>query len=87
MVTLHTMLPWVLTSRNQVLQEQAASIFIIEVRYVNTISVFMDIIHRPVFIYLFGPEIWTSSIEWAQLSRFHLKTETESSPRNIVSFK
>jgi hypothetical protein len=26
----------------------------------------------------------TSSIDWAQLSRFHLKTETESSLRNVV---
>jgi hypothetical protein len=26
----------------------------------------------------------TSSIYWAQLSRFHLKTKTESSLRNIV---
>jgi hypothetical protein len=31
-----------------------------------------------------GPEIGTSSIERAQLSRFHLKTETESSLRNVV---
>jgi hypothetical protein len=30
------------------------------------------------------PEIWTSSIEWAPLSRFHLKTETESGLRNVV---
>jgi hypothetical protein len=26
----------------------------------------------------------TSSIYWAQVSRFHLKTETESSHRNIM---
>jgi hypothetical protein len=31
-----------------------------------------------------GPEIGTSSIDWAQLSRFYLKTETESSLRNVV---
>jgi hypothetical protein len=30
------------------------------------------------------PEIGTSSIDWAQLSRFYLKTETESSLRNVV---
>jgi hypothetical protein len=30
------------------------------------------------------PEIWTSSIDWAQLSRFHLKMETEPSVRNVV---
>jgi hypothetical protein len=30
------------------------------------------------------PEIGTSSIDWAQLSRFHLKTEWESSLRNVV---
>jgi hypothetical protein len=28
--------------------------------------------------------IRTSSIDWAQLSRFHLKTETKSSLRNVV---
>jgi hypothetical protein len=33
------------------------------------------------------PEIGTSSVDWAQLSRFHLKTETESSFRNVVCFK
>jgi hypothetical protein len=30
------------------------------------------------------PEIGTSSIDWAQWSRFHLKTERESSLRNVV---
>jgi hypothetical protein len=29
----------------------------------------------------------TSSIDWAQLSRFYLKTETESSLRNVVFSK
>jgi hypothetical protein len=33
---------------------------------------------------LLGPEIGTGYIDWAQLSRFHLKTETESSLRNVV---
>jgi hypothetical protein len=28
----------------------------------------------------------TSPIDWAQLSRFHLKTESESSPRKVVCF-
>jgi hypothetical protein len=28
-----------------------------------------------------------SYVDWAQLSSFHLKTETESSLRNVVSFK
>jgi hypothetical protein len=31
-----------------------------------------------------GPEIRTSSIDWAQLSSFYLKTETESSLLNVV---
>jgi hypothetical protein len=32
-----------------------------------------------------GPKsLGTSSIDWAQLSRFHMKTETESSLRNVV---
>jgi hypothetical protein len=30
--------------------------------------------------------IETSSIDWDQLSMFHLKTETESSLRNVVCF-
>jgi hypothetical protein len=42
---------------------------------------FLDIIHHPDFIY---PEIWTTSLDWAQLNRFHLKMETESSLRNVV---
>jgi hypothetical protein len=33
------------------------------------------------------PEIRSSSIDWAQLSRFYLKTETEFSLRNAVCFK
>jgi hypothetical protein len=33
-----------------------------------------------------GPEIGASSIYWIQLSRFYLKTETESSLRNVVVF-
>jgi hypothetical protein len=33
------------------------------------------------------PEIGTSSIDWAQLCRFYLKTETESSLRNAVLWK
>jgi hypothetical protein len=31
-------------------------------------------------------EIGSSSIDWAQLNRFYLKTETESSLRDIVCF-
>jgi hypothetical protein len=31
-----------------------------------------------------GPEMGTSSIDRAQLSRFYLKTETESSLRNVT---
>jgi hypothetical protein len=34
--------------------------------------------------YIFGPEIGTSSIDWAQLSMLYLKTETESVLRNVV---
>jgi hypothetical protein len=37
----------------------------------DTVIVFLNIIHHP--------EIRTSSVDWAQLSRFHLKMETESS--------
>jgi hypothetical protein len=31
-----------------------------------------------------GTYLGTSYINWAQLSRFHLKTKTEYSPRNVV---
>jgi hypothetical protein len=34
--------------------------------------------------YIIGPEIGTSFIDWAQLSRFHLKTETESSFQKVL---
>jgi hypothetical protein len=40
----------------------------------------LDIIHRPVS----GPETETSSIYWAELSTFYLKTDTESSLRNVA---
>jgi hypothetical protein len=33
------------------------------------------------------PEKGTSSIDWAQLSKFYLKAETESSLRNVVFSK
>jgi hypothetical protein len=54
---------------------------------------FLDIIHRPVYIskhnisetgFCLRLEIGTNSIDRAQLSRFYLKTETESSLRNVV---
>jgi hypothetical protein len=32
-------------------------------------------------------EIRICSIDWVQLCRFHLKTETEFSPQNVVCFK
>jgi hypothetical protein len=44
---------------------------------------FLDIIHRPVFIQEHSLSE-TSSVSWAQLSRFCLNTETESNHRNIV---
>jgi hypothetical protein len=34
--------------------------------------------------WIMSPEIGTSSIDWTQLSRFYLKTETESSLRNVA---
>jgi hypothetical protein len=34
--------------------------------------------------WILSPEVGTSSINWAQLSRFYLKTETEMSLRNAV---
>jgi hypothetical protein len=35
-------------------------------------------------LWISGPEIGTSPIDWAQLSEFYLKTETESSLRNVM---
>jgi hypothetical protein len=37
----------------------------------------------PVLCWCWCPELGTSSIDWAQLSRFHLKTEIESCLRNV----
>jgi hypothetical protein len=50
--------------------------------------VFLDIIQSPVFYlkHMFR-RIVTSSIDWIQLSMFHLKTETESNFRNVVCFQ
>jgi hypothetical protein len=48
---------------------------------------FLAIVHRPLFIWKHRPEIRTSSIDWAQLSRLHLKTEAESSLLNVVFWK
>jgi hypothetical protein len=38
----------------------------------------------PIMCWCWCPETGTGSIDWAQLSKFHLKTEIESSLRNIV---
>jgi hypothetical protein len=37
--------------------------------------------------WILSPEIGTSSIDWGQLTKFHLKMETESSLRNVVFLK
>jgi hypothetical protein len=41
-------------------------------------------LYTPSWCWNRSPQIGTSSISWAQLSRLHLKTETESSIRNVV---
>jgi hypothetical protein len=51
-----------------------------------TLSVTLCGIFRKNKMMDFGPERGTSSTDWAQLSRCHLKTETESSLRNVVGF-
>jgi hypothetical protein len=38
----------------------------------------------PIWCWYSRPEIGTSCIDWVQLSRFYLKTETDSSLRNIL---
>jgi hypothetical protein len=56
--------------------------------YINTNIMFLDIINCPVLYPISGrPEIGASSIDWAQKSRFYLKTETESSFPHAVFFK
>jgi hypothetical protein len=65
-----------------------------EVPLRNTTVVLLDVIHRPVSYLkhnvsetrfcLHLPEIGAGSIDWAQLSRFYLKTETEFSLRKFV---
>jgi hypothetical protein len=53
----------------------------------NANMMFLHIIHPPTlssFHVKHVSEIGTSSVNWAQLSRFHLKTETESSLQNVV---
>jgi hypothetical protein len=41
-------------------------------------------LYTPFWCWYKCPETETSSIDWVQLSRFYLKTETESSLRNVV---
>jgi hypothetical protein len=41
----------------------------------------------PILCWCKCPEIGTNSIYWSQLSRFHLKTETEPHLRNVVCLK
>jgi hypothetical protein len=41
-------------------------------------------LYTPFWCWYMYPEIGTTSINCAQLSRFYLKTETESSLRNVV---
>jgi hypothetical protein len=69
--------------------------------YISTNIMFLDIIHRPVFILKYKvtetgfclrlqvkpTQLGTNSIDWAKLSRLYLKTETESSLRNLVFWK
>jgi hypothetical protein len=46
-------------------------------------SFILCLIYNPILRWC--SEIGTSSIDWAQLSRFHLKTETESSLWNVFN--
>jgi hypothetical protein len=43
--------------------------------------------HKHWPLQLLSPEIGTTSIDWAQLSGFYLKMETESSLQNVMSWK
>jgi hypothetical protein len=50
----------------------------------NSILILLLLNIRTLFAVPFLMEIKTSSIDWAQQSRFYLKTGTESSLRNVV---
>jgi hypothetical protein len=55
--------------------------------YINTYVLFLDIAHRPMFLFYLKCttfRIGTSSTDWVQSSRLHLRMETESSLRNVV---
>jgi hypothetical protein len=53
--------------------------------YSNITVKILDIINCPVFYLKHNvPDTETSSICWAGLSRFHLKTETESNLRKVL---
>jgi hypothetical protein len=56
------------------------------IQIVSDISImFLDIIHHRVHFFI-NRVIGASSIYWIQLSRFYLRTETESSLRNVWFF-
>jgi hypothetical protein len=52
--------------------------------YLSLMGCAMFGLYTPAWGWYRCPEIETSSIDWAQLSRFYLKTETESSLRNVL---
>jgi hypothetical protein len=56
------------------------------------VSTLADGLCCALFIYLIScwcwcKEMWTSAIDWAQLNSFHLRTETETSLRNVLCSK
>jgi hypothetical protein len=55
--------------------------------FINIIATLLGLIHRPVFYLKHDVSDTDYSVCWAQLTRFHLKKETESSLRNVVSNK
>jgi hypothetical protein len=47
----------------------------------------MCLVYISLLVLVLVSEIGTSCVHWVQLSRFHLKTETESSLQNVVCLK
>jgi hypothetical protein len=81
---------WVVTQCNFVLQRDDTLNCTkpgndnLEQRILNKMVCALLVLYTPSWCWYRCPDIGTSSIDWAQLSTFYLKTETESSLRNVV---
>jgi hypothetical protein len=62
-------------------------LFLFKTHNVSETGFYLRVQVEPTQLGPIGREIGTSSVDWSQLIRFYLKTETESSLRNVVCFK